>query len=407
MSRNLSAPYPLLLLATALTSGGCWEESTTTSAAGTVTDSAGIVIAENPATALAGAAIWTVAPTPSLEIRSSDEAGFTLFEVVDVVPLPDGGLAVLNGGADEVLLFDAAGDYRLRLGGEGDGPGEFRQITSAVPMPGDSLAVFDRTHRRLSVFDEGGRLGREVAIELEGSPYAQLLGLSSGDLVVYTRGDFGRPRREGSFRVETESYRIGPDGTREAAYGPFPGVEVFTISLGAGPTLFGATTYAAGLGDELVIGTAEEPELRLYAPSGALSRIIRWEQARQPVTDEDVAAFVEAMATLVPEAQRASQTEAVEQLPRAPVLPPYQGLLAAPSGELWVGSYRGPVPLFAAGALPWPPQSWRVFDAEGLVIATVETPARFRTMALLPGGVVGVFEDDLGIESVRVYALSR
>jgi hypothetical protein len=49
-------------------------------------------------------------------------------------------------------VFDSHGEAIRRIGGRGEGPGEFRSITSIVVDHSDSVLVFDGALRRLSVF---------------------------------------------------------------------------------------------------------------------------------------------------------------------------------------------------------------------------------------------------------------
>lgn len=59
----------------------------------------------------------------------------------------------------QIGVFERSGNERL-LGGEGEGPGEFRHIKAMVPLENGSLYVLDVRNRRLSHIDpDGGVLG--------------------------------------------------------------------------------------------------------------------------------------------------------------------------------------------------------------------------------------------------------
>jgi hypothetical protein len=54
-----------------------------------------------------------------------------------------------------------------------------------------------------------------------------------------------------------------------------------------------------------------------------------------------------------------------------------------------------------------PRLQWRVFDGDGVRIASLETPEGFEAYAVRGDAMWGVFTTDLEVESVRAYRLSR
>jgi hypothetical protein len=101
---------------------------------------------------------------PVLEIgvlEGDDELVFGALE--SVLRLPDGGIAVSDGGATRISIFTSDGDFVRSWGSEGDGPGEFRSLSRIYPMGADSLMAAERFSGRLTVFDLEGEMGRLVA----------------------------------------------------------------------------------------------------------------------------------------------------------------------------------------------------------------------------------------------------
>lgn len=70
-------------------------------------------------------------------------AGPDLSFVVEAAWLSDGRIVVPDLVAGEIYLYDASGIYQDRLGGRGDGPGEFRRMGPLVVGPGDTIFVSD------------------------------------------------------------------------------------------------------------------------------------------------------------------------------------------------------------------------------------------------------------------------
>lgn len=390
-----------VLLSMAISCGG---ESAGTGYA--VTDSAGITIVENGATLLAEVPSWDIDPMPTLTIELGEDAEIVLYEVSGVTSLPGGSLAVTNGGTTQVLLFSSDGRFIRAIGAPGEGPGEFRRIAGVVPMPGDSIGIYDSSVKRLSVFDEEGRLGREVSLNDLigdfGGTWVQSLGKSG--LALLNRGGFQPDPPTGVYRTYTEWNRIDLEGTPLASYGEFPGNELFQDSRSMGSPLFARVTAATTAGNTLVAGTGESPEIRVYGPDGNAVKIIRWFHEPEPATEELFQAFIEKGLATVPEAGRAQVRAMVEGMPKNDFIPPYSTILTSSDGTIWVGSYDGPG---VATPVDRPQErKWLIFDSQGILTATAISPEGFRPHVVTGETVVGVYKDELDVESIRTYRFS-
>ena len=189
------------------------------------------------------------------------------------------------------------------------------------------------------------------------------------------------------------------------SYGDFPGTEVFVDDASMGSPFFSSNTHVTTSGTNLVVGTAEETEVRIFGQDGGLSTIVRWPDRDRSITQERVDEVIEAMAASIPEDQRAQARSALSQLPWNRRAPAYQDILASDVGELWVGDYPDPTPSYLE--LPPPARQWLVFGASGDLSATVETPEGFRPLALTQEAVFGVFLDDLGVETIKKYRVVK
>lgn len=371
-----------------------------------ITDSAGVTMVFNSPNQLSGVAHWVLSSKPVRTLHSSDESDFAFFRVVAVLPLDGGGTAVLNAGTYEILLLNESGELLGSFGQEGDGPGEFRGPNSLLRLPADSLGVYDSEHKRFSVFSRNGLLGREFTLDPvpTGSAYERLLPIGAGDLAVFSDGGLGGGKEHGVFRAESESVLLDSDGGQKASYGNFPGSENFVgVGPGAGRVVFGAASYATTTGEVFVVGTGGLPEIRYYGPTGALSMIVRWPDHDRTVTSEQFEAYVEGALATLPESDRKQARRMLSGMPRSDTQPAYEELLSSEQGHIWIGDYRGP-----EMALPGsrsPQREWLVFDEHGTLIASVRTPAGFSPLTITGGEVLGVYVDDQGVESIRVYEL--
>ena len=109
---------------------------------------------------------WSLSEVPFLEIGVVEgDAAYQLHEAVSSVRLPDGSLAVVNRGSQEVRFYSPDGRHIRSVGGEGSGPGEFRRPSRIWRWGVDSLRVWDGGLRRFSFMDMQGAVARTEQIE--------------------------------------------------------------------------------------------------------------------------------------------------------------------------------------------------------------------------------------------------
>lgn len=363
----------------------------------TVTDSLGVTVVENGRT-------FADVPLRALPVdREREIVDDALYQVTAIRPLPEGIVAVGVSGSASVLLYDANGQRVRELGRRGDGPGEFRSVQSLLLLPGDSLGVYDSQLRRLTVFppEEGAPRVLSLAELAPDRGWSRVHRLADGLAFVGEAG-LGGTGDAGVYRNTAPSYRIGLDGRVVATYGEFPGLEAFAGGGMMGRAPFGALLATAPLGRDLVVGTGEHAELRIYDPAGALSRIVRWADRDRTVSPERAERFVDFLVSQGPPDQADAMRDRLAGLPLAPRAPAHAELLTSPEGVLWVGEYAGPESEMPAGRR-LAPRRWVILEPDGAMRERVETEAGFMPMALDGGLVWGVHFDELDVESVRAY----
>lgn len=94
------------------------------------------------------AAEWSAArralldATPVISVGTPDGTGPDLLgSIAAAASDADGNVYILDGIAEEVLVFDAAGDFLHRVGGKGEGPEEFLNVRDLVRLPDGRLVV--------------------------------------------------------------------------------------------------------------------------------------------------------------------------------------------------------------------------------------------------------------------------
>jgi hypothetical protein len=104
---------------------------------------------------------WHIEQVPRLDVGDREDGDSMVFGgVLDARLLPNGTLAVADGGAFAVHFFDARGQKLRTVGRRGRGPAEFTGGMQFMDAAGDSLAVWDPGQTRwtfLSSTDGGAR----------------------------------------------------------------------------------------------------------------------------------------------------------------------------------------------------------------------------------------------------------
>ena len=101
---------------------------------------------------------WTTTTEWTLQedLRISGPSGGYLGMVVAVAADSRDNIYILDYVTQEVHVFDPEGEFLRTVGGQGDGPGEFRDALGPAIAPGDTLWVADQRAPRYSIFGPDG-----------------------------------------------------------------------------------------------------------------------------------------------------------------------------------------------------------------------------------------------------------
>ena len=397
------------ILLLTLCAAGCGDASETTEdgLGVVVEDSAGVTIVENNPAAPDSRLPWRFGAQPSLSIGTVASGGpDELFRVNDATRLADGRIVIANSGSSEVRVFNPDGSHSGTWGGRGEGPGEFTSYSPAAvaSWPGDSIAAPDPGGRRLSIFDMDGSHGRDVALDATRLGVVDLL----PDGKIFTSGSMIlNPEISGSrglARYYVEWAVLDANGALHASLGGFPMFEEWAIEVEADgrvwetPHPFGRGTKGAVWGELVAVGVQDSYEIKAFATDGSLVRIVRrkGDPRRSAQADQDEY-FARLVADRPPE-ERAEALRSLRDMPLVDSYPAFEEILADRAGYLWVREYR----MFGEGDAVW-----TVFDAEGRIQGLVETPPGLDVFEIGEEYVLGVVEDDLGVEYVQLWALDR
>jgi len=392
----------------------CGEPDTSSSAEPfTVADSAGVEV------------VTSIPPDDSaalpfdVELEIGVQAGDPEYEFHDVGSIAvdgDGNVFVANRGTGTIRVFTADGIFLHEFGGLGPGPGEFQSI-DGIWIRADSLVVLDGRARRATLFRLDGTLETTWDLRRQDRTRVDIVAFGESGLLVRQhmpsrRFDSSLPlfsliRDTVQYRIlHTDTDSLGPVLGRQPTERRIVGAEVHPVTPlfepltvdAFGPT---GTRYTAGGG---------RYSIDVFDPSGRLVRRITRVVPPVPVTADHVAALVE-------RAGRGEMGTAVERAAEQETVPAFAQvgrILAAADGSLLVlrldladpveleyRAYFQPhqraEQLIRSGAT-----RWELYEPDGRYAGAVTVPARFSPRWFDGARVIGVSEDEVGVQTIVV-----
>jgi hypothetical protein len=368
-----------------------------------VRDSAGVIIVENSGPTWQEGEAWHVSSEPRVDIGVSDgDPNYQLFLARASLRLHDGRIVVANRGSHDLKWYDEYGTFIRAAGGKGGGPGEFEDLRWMGVLPGDSVITYDTRQKRFSVFDPQGSFARSGAIR--GPLYFAHSVLDDGSVLMYRWSNM----ENGVARRFTTIIRFADDGTLLDTIVTVPGAEM-EADVRPGPEpgtalgmirnlLFAHEAVIAPSGPLVYVGTQDRYEIDAWDWTGALVASVRVPGDPRPVTDDWVDAHIEEAIADVEEDQRSQRRASLEETPHVETFPAHGRILVDVEGNLWVQDY-----LLPGETRP----RWTVFDTKHRMLGTVDMPMGLVVRQIGSDFVLGWWEDELGVEHVRLHDLIR
>lgn len=368
-----------------------------------VRDSAGVRIVEYAAWAPQPLA-WRIGDQPLVEIGAIEGDDAYQFEQVQSARrLRDGRIVVANGGSQEIRFFDATGRHLLTVGREGEGPGEFRGLGPVEVLPGDSVAAYDWSLRRVSVYAPNGTFARSFPLDFTAGALAPVGSFPDGGWLTSRSFVFGVGDPGTAVVQDTNAFLVfDPTGTLTDSIGRFPSFQYYVRTEGSSAMAvslpFGLFSDAAVAGNGFYAGYAGAFAITRYARHGAPELVIRAARDPRPVTQADVAALKDERLEDAPPEMRPGIERLYADMPVPAAFPAFGDLKVDAEGHLWVADYRAPDEEHT---------TWTVFDAQGTLLGTIRTPPGLTVMEIGTDYLLGTWADDLDVPYVRIYRLTR
>ena len=315
--------------------------------------------------------------------------------------LPDGSAVVYDEWNAELVVLGRYGTTYDVIAIEGEGPGDVGHVNAILTLGQDSILVADPYLGRVTLF-VGGSAARTTALSYRG---LQVVGISSsGKLLLATssrRSEVDEEWLPGHLaRFDTETGALDTVASYDFIPHLPPGVEWDPI--GAVGDIIVSTRH-------VVYTRSDRAEVTWYLPDGTVTQIVRWQAEPAFLTEE--------------------RLQPIEAEHRMNVRMHSPGLSDAEIAEITQGNMAAyhasigrPMPLFGSPIVdsegriwlaPYPdgireePSYYNVISSDGEWLGTVEVPPRFRILDVTTVSVLGVELDEMDVEAVAVYELSR
>jgi len=324
-----------------------------------------------------------------------------LFHVTGARLLGGGSLAIANAGTSEIVILDPSGAVARRLGGKGEGPGEFQWISTLDVDTAGNLVAYDPRLGRLARMapDGGGVESRRFAPPNRVVDLLPLATLVDGRIAaVY--GQMRMFRASGEARDTIPLMVFDPEGTRADTLGMWPATEWAFIPFAQGSSRsqvgFGGEAVYTGRNGRFAIGSTDTLDIAVYGSDGLPVMRIGGGGPRAEVEEADVERWRQELHEI--RSQAPEDVRRAADAPRRDRYPAFAGLVLDDARRLWIGAYARPT---ASG------RTWVVIGADGSVQGTLDLPKSALVLDIAGDRIAFLDRSELDEEYVSVLALSR
>lgn len=348
---------------------------------------------------------WELAEPAVASIGSGVAPETPLHEVSAAVGLSDGMLVVADGGlgSSRISLFTKAGAFLRTLGTAGDGPGEYRRITSLQRGLNDSILVFDAGWQRLTVLAGDGSVGRTHTFRpsagSNGPPSLSIIRQLADGSWLGRGQDSPLRGPPGVIRRDTVPVgRVGPTLRTFEVFAMLPSVMSTTYLRGGRSILtlplFSPQLLVDGWGDCLFFSTGEGSKVFAYSSSGVLIKTISAPGRERPVLDEHVDALLRSRLRNFRQLDRGVIESGIQNTARTEHLPSFHQMVIDQWGHVWVQTYEPP--------LGWGPH-WYIMSQGGELVGELDMPRAARVFQITEDGVLAQSFGEYGEHVVELY----
>ena len=342
-----------------------------------------------------------IEPTTTLGAAGDDPA-HEFYRIVTPFVLPSGDIAVPLAEDREIRIFGPAGHHIRTIGGRGEGPGEFRDLDQAWAR-GDTIEAFDGRTLRITRFFPGDSL-ETVRLTPILSAQSVITGYSGPGwaLTGVASAEFGS-------RDRMAVHSFGPSGRHLGEIAHTLGMARYRTPLISGPDPISPKAVFAAGGDAIYFGETLTPRVIAVNQAGDTLSELTWDAADAFDPEEASRIVIDAALDQAGPGRAAELQAQLEAFPVRDRVSVFWGLLVDELGYLWIRPFEPAEHSLFLGGFSGVGMggNWRVFSPDGTELDSMTLPPRFEPAYIARDRIVGIYRDDLGVETVRVHPLER
>lgn len=327
------------------------------------------------------------------------------------------GVQIVRIDADPAMLDEWTLSATPRVLLTGAETGEFRRMGALSVAGADTVALFDRAHRRLSYWDvTTGYLG-SVGLSESTSPYAwpaDAWAWQDSMVVVLQLAVTPKDSLPSGVAFQKWPERAhltlrNRTGVVVAESPFFAGMYSALYENGDARVAFSNRPFAAVARDLVYFGSGENFTLSTLSVQFDARREIRWEAMQEPVTPDEVEELRTTYAAVVGSLVSPERVDRILDREFAPELipesrPSIGRVFVDAADRVWVERFE---PVLSGPLAQKPGQLWHVLASNGRPLARLRLPARTRLEAIHGDDAVVVQRDGDDVETVAVYGIAR
>ena len=346
-------------------------------------------------------------PWLSLGVSSGDTLQ-EFYRVRTPFLLPGERLAVPLGGSSEIRIFGLDGRFQKRLGREGEGPGEFVDLTAAWAR-GDTIEILDGDLMRITRFLPGEST-EVIRLAATGRGETAPRGPIPDGWVTVGWSGSGESNRD----IWTLQ-KFARDGTLIGEIAQVEGMERISVPGYSGPHPLSPRGIVRVAQGRVHVAETLTPRIQVLDQMGEVEREITW-VPEESVSPSEALSLVRDQAT-----ERGASDHISGQLLQTDETPEqisvFWDFMVDELGFIWVRPYDPAKHSFSfvgfrgGGYIVGTSGQggrWRILSPDGVEVGSVEVPDGLALVQITRDAVVGIRVDpELGFESVQVYSLDR
>lgn len=334
---------------------------------------------------------------PEISIGSGDGSEHELFSgIVGAVLLRNGGIAIADGSANRIQFFDSRGNFQQSLGRSGDGPGEYRFLRWFGRCGSDALGAYNGAPPSMTLISGAGVVNGRISLPAS-VRFQQPIACNDATGVMFLQQGPSAAQPPGQFLTTSAAVtraQVGKIDTLAAAAGQIYYFSSRSRGAFADVPLQGTMFAASGPTRIFVAGSVHD-SVRVLDMNGREYSGFSLDLRRVPITRAHWDRAVADRRAREPREQTRAIIDTVLGEVAPPRSLPYIADIAADAADnLWVRTFDGFLTRYG---------TWLVVTADGRPVARVVAPRSLRPLEIGRDYLIGVTQDEDGVESVHLY----